>query len=54
VQRLAARLASALTVPSARRPTRPTLASQRRRLEGKRRRAALKRQRRNGAAGETE
>ena len=54
VQRLATRLASALTVPSARRRTRPTLASQRRRLEGKRRRAELKRQRRDGAAGEIE
>ena len=51
VQRLAARLANALTMPSPRRPTRPTPASRRRRLEGKRRRAALKRQRRDGAAG---
>jgi ribosome-associated protein len=51
-QRLAARLASALTVEPPRRPTRPTAASQRRRLEWKRRRAALKRQRRDGAAGD--
>jgi ribosome-associated protein len=52
MQRLAARLASALTVQPSRRPTRPTVASRRRRLEWKRRRAALKRQRRDGAAGE--
>src|SRR6516165_4253331 len=39
MRRLAGRLASALTRPSPRRPTRPSLASQRRRLEWKRRRA---------------
>jgi ribosome-associated protein len=53
-QRLAARLASALTIQPPRRPTRPTAASQHRRLQSKRRRAALKRQRREGAAGEPE
>jgi ribosome-associated protein len=53
-QRLAARLASALTIRPPRRPTRPTAASQHRRLQSKRRRAALKRQRREGAAGESE
>jgi ribosome-associated protein len=52
MQRLSGRLASALTRPSPRRPTRPSLASQRRRLEWKRRRAALKRQRRDRGAGE--
>jgi ribosome-associated protein len=52
MQRLSGRLASALTRPSPRRPTRPSLASQRRRLEWKRHRAALKRQRRDRGAGE--
>jgi ribosome-associated protein len=52
--RLAARLAAALEVTPARRPTRPTLASQKRRVEAKRRRGSLKRQRRGGggAGGE--
>jgi ribosome-associated protein len=52
MKRLAGRLASALTRPSPRRPTGPSLASQRRRLEWKRRRAAIKRQRRDRGAGE--
>lgn len=43
--RLAARLASALEPETRRRPTRPTLASKRRRLDDKRRRAAQKRDR---------
>jgi ribosome-associated protein len=47
-ERLAARLAGALKVARPRRPTRPTAASQRRRLEDKRRRSAQKRSRRSG------
>jgi ribosome-associated protein len=51
--RLAARLAAALEVTPPRRPTRPTLASQRRRIETKRRRGNLKRERRGrGRASE--
>ena len=46
LERLAERLAAALEVERPRRPTRPTDASQRRRLEAKRRRGHLKRQRR--------
>ena len=46
--RLAARLASALEPETRRRPTRPTLASKRRRLDDKRRRAAQKRDRQAG------
>jgi ribosome-associated protein len=46
--RLAERLASALEVDTPRRPTRPTLASKRRRLDDKRRRAARKRDRQSG------
>ena len=46
LQRLADRLASALEVQRPRRPTRPTDASQRRRLEEKRRRGEIKKQRR--------
>jgi ribosome-associated protein len=46
--RMAARLAAALEVAPARRPTRPTLASQKRRVEAKRRRGNLKRERRGG------
>lgn len=45
VERLAERLAGALRVERPRRPTRPTSASQRRRLEQKRRRGDLKRRR---------
>jgi ribosome-associated protein len=48
MERLAERLAGALRVRPARRPTRPTFASQRRRLEAKRRRSEQKRQRRDG------
>ncbi|MHB1929205.1 MAG: alternative ribosome rescue aminoacyl-tRNA hydrolase ArfB [Acidimicrobiales bacterium] len=50
--RLHERVSEALDEQRARRPTRPTAASARRRLEAKRRRAALKRDRR-GAGGET-
>jgi ribosome-associated protein len=46
LERLQRRLAAALAVPRARRPTRPTTASRERRLEAKRRRAELKRTRR--------
>jgi ribosome-associated protein len=46
LDRLAERLAAALKVERPRRPTRPTDASQRRRLDEKRRRSELKRQRR--------
>ena len=46
LERLAERLAGALKVERPRRPTRPTDASQRRRLDEKRRRSNLKRQRR--------
>src|SRR5204863_6957971 len=46
LERLRARLASALTVQRARRSTRPAAAARRRRLESKRRRGELKRQRR--------
>ncbi|HUJ67169.1 MAG TPA: alternative ribosome rescue aminoacyl-tRNA hydrolase ArfB [Acidimicrobiales bacterium] len=49
--RLAARLQSALDVAPPRRPTRPSLATQRRRIEAKRRRGQLKRDRRSGGAG---
>jgi ribosome-associated protein len=50
-RRLAARLAGALEVATPRRPTRPTKASQRRRLDDKRRRGATKRDRRGGGRG---
>ena len=46
LERLRSRLAEALRVQRTRRPTAPTFASQQRRLEGKRRRADLKRSRR--------
>jgi ribosome-associated protein len=46
LERLRARLASALTVPRQRRATKPTSAARRRRLESKRRRGELKRTRR--------
>jgi ribosome-associated protein len=46
LERLRSRLASALAVQRKRRPTRPSAASRRRRLESKRRRGDLKRQRR--------
>lgn len=46
LERLRARLASALSVPRARRATRPTKASRTQRLESKRRRSEVKRARR--------
>jgi ribosome-associated protein len=46
LERLASRLASALEVPRTRHKTRPTAASKRRRVEGKKRRGDLKRGRR--------
>ncbi|TML26585.1 MAG: aminoacyl-tRNA hydrolase [Actinobacteria bacterium] len=52
LERLRARLATALAVPRARRPTKPTRASRRRRLEAKRRRAERKALRRPPSAEE--
>ncbi len=53
LQRLAGKIAAALTVPRSRRPTRPTKASRRRRLEQKRRTGERKRgRRRPGGEGE--
>jgi ribosome-associated protein len=49
LERLAQRLSGALEVRRPRRATRPTAASRRRRLEGKRRRADVKRARRRPA-----
>jgi ribosome-associated protein len=46
LERMRARLESALIVPKQRRATRPTGSSRRRRLEGKRRRGEVKRMRR--------
>jgi ribosome-associated protein len=46
LERLRARLASALVVQRPRRPTRPTAAARRKRADAKRRRAAVKRERR--------
>jgi ribosome-associated protein len=46
LERLAQRLGAALEVRRSRRPTRPTTASRRRRVEGKRRRGETKRARR--------
>jgi ribosome-associated protein len=46
LERLRSRLATALAVPRPRRATRPTQAARERRLEGKRRRAEVKRRRR--------
>jgi ribosome-associated protein len=46
LERLRSRLAAALAPQRTRRPTQPTTAARRRRLEGKRRRSDLKRQRR--------
>jgi ribosome-associated protein len=48
IQRLVDRLREGLVEPTRRRPTRPTLASKRRRLETKRRLGERKRQRRSG------
>jgi ribosome-associated protein len=50
LERLRARLASALAVPRARRATKPTREAQRRRVERKRRRSATKRLRRRPSA----
>ena len=50
LERLRSRLAAALAVPRARRPTKPTRASRRARLDAKRRRSQLKSQRRRPAA----
>jgi ribosome-associated protein len=52
LERLRARLASALAVPRARRPTKPTKASRQRRLESKRRASQRKRARRRPSAEE--
>jgi ribosome-associated protein len=47
LSRLAAKLAAALETEAPRRPTRPTLASRKRRLDAKRRRSDVKRHRRD-------
>ena len=52
LERLQGRLAAALAVPRARRPTKPTRASRRARLEAKRRRGARKALRRRPAGDE--
>ncbi len=52
LDRLRRRLTSALVVPKSRRPTRPTKAATRRRLETKRRNAERKSRRRPPSAGE--
>lgn len=52
LERLAEKIAAALTVPRSRRPTRPSAASRRRRLERKRRASERKRARRRPAAEE--
>jgi ribosome-associated protein len=52
LERLAGRIAHALEVPRARRPTKPTQASHRRRLDSKRRDAQRKRERRRPASDE--
>jgi len=52
LQRLAEKIAAGLAVPRRRRPTRPTRASRRRRLEQKRRTAERKRARRKPAGEE--
>jgi ribosome-associated protein len=46
LERLRTRLESALLIPRPRRPSRPTVASRRQRLDSKRRRGELKRSRR--------
>lgn len=53
LERLAARLAGALHVPKRRRPTKPSKAANRRRLEAKRRRSEKKRQRSRPKSDET-
>jgi len=50
LERLRSRLAAALSVPRARRATKPTRAARRRRLDSKRQRAEIKRGRRKPAA----
>jgi ribosome-associated protein len=50
LERLRSRLATALAVPRKRRPTKPTRASRRARLDAKRRRSQTKSQRRRPAA----
>ncbi len=52
LERLRARLATALAVPRARRATRPSHGVERRRLEAKRRRSERKRERRRPPSGE--
>jgi ribosome-associated protein len=52
LERLRGRLAAALAVPRARRPTRPTRTARRRRLEAKRRQAQKKAARRRPDPGE--
>lgn len=52
LERLRSRLEGALAIPRARHATRPTQASERRRLEGKRRQSQRKRTRRPPAADE--
>ena len=52
LERLRARLAKALAVPRARRPTRPTAASKARRAQSKRRQAERKRDRRRPSGDE--
>jgi ribosome-associated protein len=52
LDRLRARLAKALAVPRARRPTRPTAASKARRAQAKRRQAERKRDRRRPSSDE--
>jgi ribosome-associated protein len=54
LERLRSRLAAGLKVERVRRPTRPTGASQRRRLEEKRRRGELKRERQKRQRGTPE
>jgi ribosome-associated protein len=49
LERLAARIATALRVEAPRRPTKPTKGSKERRLQDKRRRSEAKRRRRTGA-----
>lgn len=49
--RLVELIRRAAVPPTPRRPTRPTAASRQRRLEAKRRRAALKKERRSGRSG---
>jgi ribosome-associated protein len=52
LERLGDRLAAALEVPRPRRATRPTTASRRKRVEGKRRRSEIKRARRRPSGDE--